>query len=59
MRKTEKHWGNDKIIEEQWWIQGKNYCHLERVSGGTDSRRTAEHRKTYKESEVIREAETH
>ena len=43
MRKTEKYWGNDKIIEEQWWIQGKNYCHLERVSGGTDSRRTAEH----------------
>ena len=32
-----------KLVEEQWQIQGKSYCCTERVSGVTDSRRTAEH----------------
>ena len=32
---------NDNV-DEQWEIQGKSYCYTERVSGVTDSRRTAE-----------------
>ena len=40
---TEQHWGNEQIVEEQWQIQGKSYCYIERVSGVTDSGRTAEH----------------
>ena len=41
---TEKHSGNEEIVDEQWWMRGKSYCYVERVSGVTDSRRTAEHR---------------